>query len=101
MRILGGGAIMTGSSLVPVIVPIVAVLAMAVWLGLVFYAAAHPRWKRYDVLPGSATGADTDRPGGPARPAGRNLAAVTKGQGGRAAPAGQARSPAAPPQRAA
>ncbi len=47
---------MTGSSLVPVIVPIVAMLAMAVWLGLVFYAAAHPRWKRDDVLPGSATG---------------------------------------------
>lgn len=72
---------MTGSSLVPVIVPIVAVLAMAVWLGLVFYAAAHPRWKRYDVLPGSATGADSGSPGAPAR-------------------AGQAR-PAAPRRRAA
>ena len=43
---------MTGSNLVAVIVPIVAVLAMGVWLGLVFYAAAHPRWKRYDVLAG-------------------------------------------------
>jgi hypothetical protein len=92
---------MTGSSLAPIIVPIVAVLAMAVWLGLVFYAAAHPRWKRYDVLPGPAAGA----PGTPARPAERGLA-VTTGRGSgaaRDAPAysGQARPPAAQPRRAA
>jgi hypothetical protein len=95
---------MTGSSLVPVIVPIVAVLAMAVWLGLVFYAAAHPRWKRYDVLPGSNAAAP-GTPGEPALPAERDLAAVTKGHSGAAAgppaPAGQARPPAALPRRAA
>jgi len=95
---------MTGSSLVPVIVPIVAVLAMAVWLGLVFYAAAHPGWKRHDVLPGPATGADADTPGGPALPAERDRAAMA-GRPGEApdsapAPAGQPR-PAAPSRRAA
>jgi len=96
---------MTGSSLVPIIVPIVAVLAMAVWLGLVFYAAAHPRWKRYDVLPESASAAAPGTPGEPALPAERDLAAVTEGHSGAAdgplAPAGQARPPAALPRRAA
>ena len=92
---------MTGSSVVPVIVPIVAVLAMAVWLGLVFYAAAHPRWKRYDVLPGSATGGT---PGVLDRPAEQDLAALAGQQSGAAdgapARAGQPR-PAAPSRRAA
>lgn len=96
---------MTGSSLVPVIVPIVAVLAMAAWLGLVFYAAAHPRWKRYDVLPGPATDAASGRPGAPAPPAERELGAVTGRESAAAedapARAGQARPPAAPPRRAA
>ena len=96
---------MTGSSLVPVIVPMVAVLAMAAWLGLVFYAAAHPRWKRYDVLPRSDSAAAPGTPGEPALPAERDVAAVTKGHSGTAAdlpaPAGQARPPAALPRRAA
>ncbi len=96
---------MTGSSLVPVIVPIVAVLGMAVWLGLVFYAAAHPRWKRYDVLAGSASDAASGTPGVPALPAERDLAVVTGRQGGVAdrtpGRAGQVRPPAAPPRRAA
>jgi len=96
---------MTGSNLVAVIVPIVAVLAMGVWLGLVFYAAAHPRWKRYDVLAGSTPGAVSGGTGAPALPAQRDLAAVTGRQSGTAegapAQAGEARPPAAPPRRAA
>jgi hypothetical protein len=96
---------MTGSSLAPVIVPIVAVLAMAVWLGLVFYASAHPRWKRYDVLAGSAPGALSRGPGAPALPARRDLTATTGpgiGVADRArAEAGETRLPAAPPRRAA
>ena len=95
---------MTGSSLAPVIVPIVAVLALFAWLGLVFYAAAHPEWKRHGVPAGSA-GADSGSPGAPALPAERNLAALTGRESGAAdgAPArvGQARPPAAPPRRAA
>jgi hypothetical protein len=33
---------MTGSTLASVIIPIVAFLALAVWLTMVFYADAHP-----------------------------------------------------------
>lgn len=35
----------TGSFLVPIIVPIVAVITLAAWLGIVFWADAHPRWR--------------------------------------------------------
>ncbi len=37
---------MTGSSYIPIVMPIVAFLAMAFWLGLVFYAAGHPGYQR-------------------------------------------------------
>jgi hypothetical protein len=33
---------MTGSALAPVIIPIVAFVALFVWIGMVFYANAHP-----------------------------------------------------------
>jgi hypothetical protein len=36
---------MTGSFLVPIITPIVAILALACWLGMVFRAEGHPQWK--------------------------------------------------------
>lgn len=36
---------MTGSNLVLIVVPIVMVLALGTWLGLVMYAGAHPEWK--------------------------------------------------------
>jgi hypothetical protein len=46
---------MTGSSLVPIILPIVAIVALAAWLGMVFWADAHPGRK----VPGAeAAGAD-------------------------------------------
>lgn len=46
---------MTGSSLIPIILPIVAIVALAAWLGMVFWADAHPVRK----APGAnATGAD-------------------------------------------
>jgi hypothetical protein len=94
---------MTGSSLVPVVVPIVVVLGMFAWLGLVFYAAAHPEWKRHAGSAGSAAGAS--RPGASALPAERDLAAVTGRANGAAdsAPArgGKTQPPAAPPRRAA
>jgi hypothetical protein len=38
---------MTGSFLVPIITPIVAILALACWLGMVFLADAHPGWKTH------------------------------------------------------
>ena len=42
---------MTGSSYVPIIVPIVAFLAMALWLGLIFYADSHPGYSRRKPQP--------------------------------------------------
>jgi hypothetical protein len=35
----------TGSSYIPIVVPIMAFVAMFFWLGLVFYADSHPGWK--------------------------------------------------------
>lgn len=43
---------MIGSYLVPIVVPIVAFVAMAVWLGIVFWADAHPQWKSHAVVSG-------------------------------------------------
>ena len=38
---------MTGSFLVPIITPIVAVIALACWLGMIFWAEGHPAWKAH------------------------------------------------------
>jgi hypothetical protein len=43
---------MIGSSLVPIVVPIVAFAAMAAWLSMVFWADAHPHWKAHAGAPG-------------------------------------------------
>ncbi|HTS99200.1 MAG TPA: hypothetical protein VMI33_21545 [Streptosporangiaceae bacterium] len=69
---------MTGSALVPIIVPIVAVLALAAWLTLVYWADAHPASGRHvaEISPPAAAGAEAAAPGGhepgeeevPARP---------------------------------
>jgi hypothetical protein len=37
---------MTGSLLAHIMIPVVSVLALAAWLAMVFYADAHPRWKK-------------------------------------------------------
>jgi hypothetical protein len=54
---------MDGSSLDLMIIPIVAVISLAVWLIAVAYAASHPQWKK-DVTAGAGaaelTGAATD-----------------------------------------
>lgn len=36
---------MTGSSLAPVVIPIVVMFGLAAWLVMVFYAGSHPQWK--------------------------------------------------------
>ena len=38
---------MTGSVLVAIITPIVAVIALAFWLGMIFWAEGHPGWKTH------------------------------------------------------
>ncbi len=37
---------MTGSSLAPIIIPIVVMASLAAWLILVFHAANHPQWSK-------------------------------------------------------
>jgi hypothetical protein len=50
---------MTGSFLVPIIVPIVALIALGAWLGMVFWADAHPGRKADAAAPGAGvTAAD-------------------------------------------
>jgi hypothetical protein len=44
---------MTGSFLVPIITPIVAVLGLACWMGMIFWADAHPGWKTHHAAPES------------------------------------------------
>ncbi len=43
---------MTGSPLVPIVVPIVAFVAAVIWLGMVYWAEAHPGWKKHAAAPG-------------------------------------------------
>jgi len=38
---------MTGSFLVAIITPVVALIALAFWLGMVFWAEGHPGWKTH------------------------------------------------------
>ena len=50
---------MTGSSYIPIVVPIMAFVTMFFWLGLVFYADSHPGWKpRRKSAHGTAAGVD-------------------------------------------
>ena len=44
---------MTGSFLAAVITPIAAFIAMACWLGMVFWAEGHPGWKAHHAAQGS------------------------------------------------
>jgi hypothetical protein len=41
----------TGSSYIPIVVPIIAFFAMAFWLGMVFYADRHPGYKHRKPQP--------------------------------------------------
>jgi hypothetical protein len=43
---------MTGSSLAPVIIPIVVSISLAAWLIIVYYAASHPEWESARPAPG-------------------------------------------------
>ena len=38
---------MAGSVLVAIVTPIVALIALACWLGMVFWAEGHPGWKTH------------------------------------------------------
>jgi hypothetical protein len=79
-----GGAGMVGSYLIPIIVPIVAFAAMAAWLGMVFWADAHPQWKAHAAATGpKITAAGT--PSAAAGPGARQGSEITAPAGDRKA----------------
>jgi len=43
---------MSGSSVAPFIIPIVAMICLAFFLGIVYYADSHPEWKNPGREPG-------------------------------------------------
>lgn len=65
---------MTGSALAPVIIPIVAIVALAAWLTLVFYADAHPSWHAGQGTAAQPAAAEPG-PGGAPRPTGPDVCA--------------------------
>lgn len=75
---------MTGSNLVLIVVPIVMVPALALWLGLVMYAGAHPEWKAHRLAREAREAGAREA----AEPAGRKQVAVASG-GQRAGAAGE------------
>jgi hypothetical protein len=53
---------MTGSSLAPYIIPIVAAVCLAFLLGIVYYADSHPEWKRSGQEPAHTTAGQASSP---------------------------------------
>jgi hypothetical protein len=54
---------MTGSSLAPIVIPVVVVIVLAVWLIMVFRADSHPRWG-HQAAAGTRPGAGLPREAG-------------------------------------
>lgn len=77
---------MTGSNLVLIVVPIVMVSALALWLGLVMYAGAHPEWKAHRLAREAREAAAAAARNEVAAPAGNEAAAPA---GNEAVPAGE------------
>lgn len=65
---------MTGSTSALIIIPIVTVLTLAAWIALVFYADAHPVWRRRQESP-EAAGERADTEQSAETPPGRSKAA--------------------------
>jgi hypothetical protein len=57
-----GSADMTGSSLAPIVIPIVVAISLATWIFMVYYADSHPYWR------GQATTSEQRRVGIPELP---------------------------------
>jgi hypothetical protein len=75
---------MDGSGLSLIVIPIVAVLSLAAWLIMVFYADSHPQW-------GRAPGRESS---GHAAPAGRRLDEATADPAGTERDSTPAKTPA-------
>jgi hypothetical protein len=51
MREPGGDRLMSGSHVAVIVMPIVIAICLAFWISLVYYATAHPKWKRHSRPP--------------------------------------------------
>lgn len=71
---------MTGSSLAPIVIPIVVACTLAVWLGLVFHADARPGWQAHRAALDGSTG-DIGLVTGPTGPT-ESQDGMTAAQGG-------------------
>jgi hypothetical protein len=63
---------MTGTDIAAIVIPIVAMLSLAVWLAMVFYAGAHPAVRRQapaETGSGQAPQAEAEHGAEPAAPA--------------------------------
>jgi hypothetical protein len=50
-------------NLVAIVVPIVALISLAFWLGLCFYAGSHPLWRHHQQAASRQQLASHDQPG--------------------------------------
>ena len=71
---------MDGSTASLIAIPIVVTLALAAWLLLVAYAAAHPLWKHGTAAAGPENPAPADHQIRPAEPRPADLALAHAGQ---------------------
>ena len=95
---------MTGSFWAPIIIPIVAVPALAAWLALVWYAAAHPRWKAHRAASAAGAAGAMFRRDTSKQVTRRQVTTVARSNGGAAVHADHEegmRLPSPPPRRAA
>jgi hypothetical protein len=48
---LEGDADMTGSSLAPIVIPVVVAMSLAAWIFMVYHANSHPYWRGQATTP--------------------------------------------------
>jgi hypothetical protein len=87
---------MTGSTLDLILISVVVVIVLAVWIVLVFYADAHPAWRRREAPARHGTAGWAARP-----PAGRPRSSPDAAPGETQASPSPARDTGVPAERAA
>ena len=95
---------MTGSSLAPIVIPIVAMIALTGWLAMMFHANAHPEWKAHRAAPKSVDAGTVVRADGRKQVTRLDVTAAASRDEDTAEPgvhAGSGRAASPPPRRAA
>jgi hypothetical protein len=95
---------MTGSFWAPIIIPIVAMIALAAWLTMVYHADAHPGWKAHSAATSTGSTGATVRDNAREQMMRRDLASLARHDEDAAKLGdhdGGERAPSSPGQRAA